>query len=291
VTEEKKPEEGAPKADPKEDHPKAVKPKESEDSDPGDEAAPEGDKAADKPKKKHWAEKRFEELTYHRRQAERDRDYWRELATKQASQPQQQPAQTQAQATTKPSASQFQTTEDYLEALADWKSDQKLQDWDRKRREETEKREKEERQQKVARTFSEREQKARDKYEDYQEVAYGDDNPISELMAKAIYASEMGPDVAYYLGKNPDKALQIAQMPDPSSVALAIGRIEAQIEAAATPPAPAATSTPKAAPTAAPPPPKVLSTSAPTQKKPDDMTTAEWMDWRNSQLRKKRQRA
>lgn len=287
MTEEKKPDEGAPKADPKDPIAKAAEP---EDKDPGDEANPATD-AQPKPGKKPWHERRIGELTYNWRQAERDRDHWRELATRQAQQPKPQSAQTQAQATTKPSASQFQTTEDYLEALAEWKSDQKLQDWDRKRREEAEKREKDERQQKAARTFSEREQKARDKYEDYQDVAYSDANPISELMAKAIYASEMGPEVAYFLGKNPDRGLQIAQMTDPSSVALAIGRIEAQIEAAASPPAPAATSAPKAAPTAAPPPPKVLSTSAPTQKKPDDMTTEEWMDWRNSQLRKKRQRA
>lgn len=286
--EEVKPAEGAPKADPKEPTAKAPEPK---DNDPGDEANPEGKQgdSTEKKPRKPWHEKRIGELTYNWRQAERERDYWREFATKLAPQPQGAPAQQQAQASTKPQRANFASDEDYIEAVAEWKSEQKLSEWDRKRREEAERQENERRQQTVAKTFSEREAKARAKYEDYQEVAYSDDNPISELMAKVIYASEVGPEIAYFLGKNPDKGLQIAQMTDPHSVALALGRIEAQIEAAANPPQPVTPPAPKAAPTSAPPPPKVLSNSAPAQKRlSDDMPTAEWVRERNAQIRKKR---
>jgi len=285
--EDEKPVEGADKADPKDKDVKAAKPEapEAEDKDPGDEATPGGTDDPAKPKKPHWSQKRIDELTYSRRSAERDRDYWRELAIKNAQQPAQ-PAQQQTPAANKPAPAQFTTTEDYLEALADWKSEQKLQDWDRKRRESAEKEQREQAAQKVHKTFAEREQKAREKYEDFEEVAYHL-APINEVMAEVIRRSEFGPEIAYFLGKNPDRGQQIAQMTDPHSVALAIGRIEAQLDAQANP-APAVTSTPKAAPTTAPPPPKTLSGSAPVQKSPEEMTTKEWVDWRNSQVRKKR---
>jgi len=285
--EEVKPAEGAVKADPKEPTAKAPEPKEN---DPGDEAAPEGTDAADKPKKPNWAQRRIDELTREKHDARRERDYWRELASR-GQQPQQaQAPQQQATATQKPQPNQYQTTEEYFEALADWKADQKWEARERQRREQAEKEAKQQGEQKIARTFAEREQKARDTYPDYDEVARGDGNPITELMVEAILRSEKGPDIAYFLGKNPDKALQIAQMTDSHSVALALGRIEAQIETAATPSQPVAVaSAPKAAPTAAPPPPKVLSSSAPSQKRLDDsMSTAEWVKERNAQLRKKR---
>lgn len=283
--EEKKPVEGA-QADPKATEAAKAAP-EPRDDDPGDEASPEGKTdSADKKPRKPWHEKRIGELTYNWRQAERDRDYWRELATRQPSQPQAQPAQQQTQATQKPLPAQYQSTEEYLEALADWKSEEKLSAWDRKRREEAERTEREQSTRKVFDSFSERQAKAREKFADFDEVAYSPDTPISPLMAEVITRAEMGPEIAYFLGKNPDKGLQISQMTDPHSVALALGRIEAQL--AAPQPQPVTASAPKAAPTAAPPPPKTLSGSAPVQKNPEDMTTREWVTWRNAQIRKKR---
>lgn len=287
---EAQPEKGAVVADPKDKEQKAKPPEapEPEDKDPGDEAASGGNDDPAKPKKPHWSQKRIDELTYSRRQAERERDYWREFAIRFQQQPAQ-PAQQQTPAANKPTPDQFTDTPSYLEALADWKAEQKWEQKERARREETEKREREEKTQKVHKTYAEREQKAREKYEDFEEVAYHA-APINEVMAEVIRRSEFGPEIAYFLGKNPDRGQQIAQMQDAHSVALAIGRIEAQLEAQATPPAPAAvvTSAPKAAPTAAPPPPKTLSGSAPVQKNMDDMTVEEWMAERKSQIRKKR---
>lgn len=289
MTKEATPDEGAPKADPKEPIAKAAEPK---DNDPGNEANPEGKQgdSADKKPRKPWHEKRIGELTYNWRQAERDRDYWRELASRQAQQSQAAPAQQQAQASNKPQRAAFASDEEFFESLADWKADQKYEERERKRREETEKQEREKSTRKVHETYVEREAKAREKYDDFEEVAYNPSAPISELMADVIRRSEFGPEIAYFIGKNPDKGLQIAQMTDPHSVALALGRIEAQIETAATPSQPVAVaSAPKAAPTAAPPPPKVLSSAAPTQKRlEDDMPTKEWIALRNSQVRKKR---
>ena len=42
--------------------------------------------------------------------------------------------------------------------------------------------------------------------DDYQAVAYSDDLKISTDMAAEIRQSEIGPEIAYYLGKNPDEA-------------------------------------------------------------------------------------
>lgn len=287
---EVQPDKGAVVADPKDKDVKAAKPDAPapDDKDPGDEASPGGGNDADKPKKPHWSQKRIDELTRNWRQEQREKAQLLELL-RQREQEAKPAVQPQAQAATKPQPNQYQTTEEFLEALADWKAESKIQDWDRKRRTEAEENAKRESEQKRKQTFAEREAKARAKYEDYDLVALGDETPITELMAKVIYASDLGPEIAYFIGKNPDKGQQIAQMTDPAQVALAIGRIEAQVEAAATPPpAPEVPAAPKAAPTAAPPPPKTLSGSAPAQKNPEQMTTKEWMDWRNSQVRKKR---
>ena len=53
-------------------------------------------------------------------------------------------------------------------------------------------------------------------------------------MADAIRESARGAEVAYYLGKNPDEAAQIAALP-PLSQATAIARLESRLGSAASP--------------------------------------------------------
>ena len=52
-------------------------------------------------------------------------------------------------------------------------------------------------------SFHEREEEARNKYDDFEQVAYNPKLPITNEMAQTIQASEVGPDMAYYLGSNP----------------------------------------------------------------------------------------
>ena len=70
----------------------------------------------------------------------------------------------------------------------------------------------------------------RDKYDDFEQVAYNPNLPVTEAMARAIQASEIGPDVLYHLGNSPNEAARISRL-DPILQAREIGKIEARLGA------------------------------------------------------------
>jgi hypothetical protein len=78
--------------------------------------------------------------------------------------------------------------------------------------------------------YRERVEKASEKYEDFEQVAYNQNLPISTVMGEAIVASDVGPEVAYYLGLNPAEAERIYRLP-PLLQAKEIGRLEAKVAA------------------------------------------------------------
>lgn len=82
--------------------------------------------------------------------------------------------------------------------------------------------------------YQDREEEARTKYDDFEQVAYNPKLPITETMAQTIQASEIGPDVIYHLGSNPKEAERIARL-SPLLQAREIGKIEARL--ASSPPA------------------------------------------------------
>lgn len=70
--------------------------------------------------------------------------------------------------------------------------------------------------QRVAReAFEARVQKAKEKHADFDQVASNPDVQVSMPMAHAIIHSEHGPDIQYYLGKNPDEAKRIMALAPP----------------------------------------------------------------------------
>ena len=76
--------------------------------------------------------------------------------------------------------------------------------------------------------YHDREETAREKYDDFEQVAYNPRVPITEVMAESIRASDIGPDVAYYLGANVKEADRIARL-SPILQAKEIGKIEAKL--------------------------------------------------------------
>ena len=131
-----------------------------------------------------------------------------------------------------PSASvdQFESPEAYAEALAYQKAEELIA-----------KREAAKQQSAVLESYQEREEAARDKYDDFQQVAYNPQLPITNVMAETIQSSDIGPELAYYLGSNPKEADRISRM-TPLSQAKEIGKIEAKL--AAEPPVKRTTSAP-----------------------------------------------
>jgi hypothetical protein len=120
------------------------------------------------------------------------------------------------------SQDKFESVEAYAEALATQKAEQLLQQ-----------RELERQQAAVVESYHEKEEQARDKYDDFEQVAYNPSLKISTVMAQTIQASEIGPDIAYFLGSNPKEADRISRL-SPFLQAKEIGKIEATV--AASPP-------------------------------------------------------
>jgi hypothetical protein len=91
-----------------------------------------------------------------------------------------------------------------------------------------EQREQHRQQTEILEAYHEREEEARSKYDDFEQVAYNPTLKITTVMAQAIQASDAGPDVAYYLGSNPKETDRISRL-SPILQAKEIGRIEAKI--------------------------------------------------------------
>lgn len=129
---------------------------------------------------------------------------------------------------------QFDTPEEYAEALAERKAEAKLAEI---RHQAT--------QREIDQAYEDRAEKIRDKegFEDYDVVVGNPNLRITAEMALAIKASEVGPEVAYHLGKNPQEASRIASL-NPILQAREIGKIEATI-ASRSPVIKKATSTPE----------------------------------------------
>ena len=93
----------------------------------------------------------------------------------------------------------------------------------------------------ILESYQEREETARDKYDDFEQVAYNPKLSITNVMAETIQSSDIGPELAYYLGSNPKDAERISRM-TPLGQAKEIGKIEAKL--ASDPPVKRTTSAP-----------------------------------------------
>ena len=80
----------------------------------------------------------------------------------------------------------------------------------------------------LAQNWADQETEARTRYADYDAVARNPSVPITEAMVQVMVQSEMGPDIAYYLGSNPAEAARIARM-QPLEMARQMGMIEARV--------------------------------------------------------------
>jgi len=109
------------------------------------------------------------------------------------------------------------------------------------------------------------------KYEDFDAVAFNPSLPVNEAMEQVILGSEKGADLAYYLGSNPQEAARIANLP-PMLSAMEMGKIEMKMSA------------PKKT-TNAPKPIQPVGSGGSQNKDPSQMSTSEWMEWRNKQAR------
>ena len=142
--------------------------------------------------------------------------------------------------TARPQRADFADPDAYEDALVDWASKRTAAETESKIRETEAKTRQQKEFETVAQTWTDRRAEFMADHPDFEEVAEGDNVTITPTMANAIWTSENGPAVAYYLGQNPEEAARIAKL-DPLQAIKAIGKIEARLEA----PAAEETPTPK----------------------------------------------
>lgn len=229
-------------------------------------------------KKPNGVQSRIDELTRKRGEAEREADYWKRIAQAQGkpSAEQQAPA-----APAKPEPGQFDNYGDYIEALTDWKSEQKSQEAIRKAFEERDQQRQQQQQaeqrNQVASTFAERATAFREVTPDFNDViAAAGDIVVPDAIQDVILGSEHGPRIVYELAKDRAEAERIMSLP-PMQAALAIGRLEAKFSTSAAPAAPAAPTKPAVTKAPAPITPN-RSSGGQFTKDPDQMTDAEWLE-------------
>jgi hypothetical protein len=144
-----------------------------------------------------------------REQRKWEREQAQRLAEQQARQPVAPP----------PAPDDFENAQAYAEALAEQKAQQLLVQRENARQQAA-----------LLESYKDREEEARDRYEDFEQVAYNPNLPVTDFMAQAIQASDIGPEVIYHLGSNPKEAHRIASLP-PILQAKEIGKIEAKLAA------------------------------------------------------------
>ena len=111
----------------------------------------------------------------------------------------------------------FETYEDYAEVLAERKAEELLAQRETARQ-----------QAELEKKYYVREDAARDKYDDFEQVAYNPSLSVTEVMVQSIKASAAGPDVLYYLGSNPEEAARISRLA-PILQATEIGKLDATL--------------------------------------------------------------
>lgn len=237
---------------------------ESEESNTPEEKA--ADPSESSPDKEDGVQKRINKATRKQRDAERDRDYWREQAMK-AEKPEPEPV--------KAEPLEVKTLEDfeydeakYQAYIFDTAQKQAVEAAKSALKEDKTKTDAELKQ----KAFSSRELKYSEEIPDYMEVTRDDSLNLTKDMVDIAAESDDGPALLYYLAKNPDVSDTIARL-SPLAAAREMGRIEAtklNVEPKKT------TDAPK-------PPPKIDGVNAGTQKKQDDMTVEEWRVFRRKQ--------
>ena len=152
-----------------------------------------------------------------------------EMLTRTVLQQQPPPAEPQQPAETpRPKSEDFETDEDFYEALSDWKADRKLAEWEARNEQREEERQHEAQRTQIEQAYANMHDTGRTKYADYDAVA-GSAPVYNPVIGVAIAQSPNAADVSYYLGQNHDIATELDGM-DPMAAAIRIGEISASLK-------------------------------------------------------------
>ena len=174
--------------------------------------------------------KRIHELTAQRyaeqrarEDAQRDRDYWRELAMKNQTAP-----PTPQQGDKEPELGDFTDFSDFNRAQARYEARQEIKAAMQAERDAQEQQRAQYEAMTLRETFEAKARQFETDAPDWRQVV--STMPLSDATFQAAQQSEMGPALLYHLGKNPQLAAQIYSM-TPYQQAMQLGRLEAQLSA------------------------------------------------------------
>jgi hypothetical protein len=170
-------------------------------------------------KARKYAQKRIDRLTWEANEAKRKAE---ELEAKLRERQERQPEPSAA----RPKPEDFQDYDDYVEALADWKAEEKARKLRDELKAESEKTRAKTEADRRMEAFRAAESKFRATVQDYDEaIQDAQDTPMTQVMFDVILESEVGPNLLYHLAKNPDEAERIAHL-SPARQAAEIGKLE-----------------------------------------------------------------
>lgn len=171
-----------------------------------------------------------------RKRTERDEEIrvLRKLAlerTERQEQPREQ--QPKAQAEGEPKREQFGTYEEFIEARADWRADQKVDAKFKEREDADRQRTEREKHEKARTDFQKRMKETAKDLTDFDEVvgSITSDTPVAKVSADALDAAENPGRILYHLTTHPEEAERIASLPM-GHQAREIVRLEAKLSAA-----------------------------------------------------------
>ena len=160
-------------------------------------------------------QKRIDELTRARREAERQAEYWQGVATQTAPEAQ----------GDKPSRDDYAEQDDYIEALTEWKAEQAVAKVQREQAAQSANHARQS-------AWEAREAQTKASIPDYDAVVPVSTVPIKPHVVEALMDADAGPSLAYHLAKNPDVAARLNAM-TPTRAAIELGRIETTLTAPA----------------------------------------------------------
>jgi hypothetical protein len=206
--------------------------KENEDHSDEPESGKSDENDLDKPKKKGGFQKRIDKLNQRITSKEQELEYWKQQALK-TSQPQNQAPKVEMAPKAdegKPDPEKFETHAEYVEALTDWKTEQKFKERELK----SEQNKIQSEQQNVIKSHQERLKSFSEKTKDFNDVLMEvDDIVVSPAVSQLLVTSENGPELMYELAKNRDEFEKLNKLP-PLAAARELGRIESRISSKST---------------------------------------------------------
>jgi chromosome segregation ATPase len=179
----------------------------------------------------------------------------------------------QIDTTSKPTPDNFETHEEYIDALTDWKIESKEKLKEQKAKESEAKSE----YQKQIESYQSKVLEVKKTHDDFDDVMEDvDDIKVSATVHQIILDSDFGPSLAYELAKNKSEFERINKL-NPLAAAKEIGKIEARLTSKSE-------SKKEIKVTKAPQPLKAVGSGSKgtIQKSPDDMSYEEFKEWRKT---------